>query len=224
MGILDDISEPLGQGVEEAVGRCWERLGDPGRWWTGAERVAIGSIARAAVPPPNWNRPAHLDQLTDDSGDPVSPFVVAVTERVAVGASTLTRELVGRITERLGDARYVELVAVVAQVVAVDQLRAALGAPALPFPEPHDGEPSRERPDGMADVGGHVEMRIESFGPNVARSLSLAAEDSDRWLGLVLAMYTGEGFTQMVWTDRALIRPQVEYLAARTSALNECFY
>ena len=31
----------------------------------------------------------------------------------------------------------------------------------------------------MGDVGGHIDMRLESFGPNVARSLSLAAEDWD---------------------------------------------
>jgi len=41
---------------------------------------------------------------------------------------------------------------------------------------------------------------------------------------LVFAMYSGHQFNEMVWADRALTRPQVELLAARTSALNECFY
>ena len=49
-------------------------------------------------------------------------------------------------------------------------------------------------------------------------------DDHLRWMMLVFAMYAGEGFDEMVWDDHALSRPQVELLAARTSALNECFY
>ena len=33
-----------------------------------------------------------------------------------------------------------------------------------------------------------------------------------------------EDFGAMVWEDRPLSRPQVELVAARVSALNECFY
>ena len=48
--------------------------------------------------------------------------------------------------------------------------------------------------------------------------------DHERWMQLVMTIYAGEGFVEMVWHDRALTRPQVELMAARTSALNECFY
>ena len=76
----------------------------------------------------------------------------------------------------------------------------------------------------MGDAGGHIQMTVPFRGPNVARSLSLAAEDHLRWRSLVLSMYSRDAFDEMVWTDRALTRPQVESLAARTSSLNECFY
>ena len=56
------------------------------------------------------------------------------------------------------------------------------------------------------------------------RQLSLSGEDNRRRLNVVRAMYSGTSFDQMVWTDRDLSRPQIELVAARTSALNECFY
>ena len=36
-------------------------------------------------------------------------------------------------------------------------------------------------------------------------------------------MYAMKDFGELVW-DRPLMRPQVELVAARVSALNECFY
>ena len=43
--------------------------------------------------------------------------------------------------------------------------------------------------------------------------------------GLVMAMYGGPNkFFELVWEGGALSRPQVELLAARVSAVNECFY
>jgi len=44
------------------------------------------------------------------------------------------------------------------------------------------------------------------------------------FFGLVGRMYSGDAFGDLIWNHRALDRPQVELLAARTSALNECFY
>jgi predicted ATPase len=43
-------------------------------------------------------------------------------------------------------------------------------------------------------------------------------------MGIVTSMYSGRHFGEMVWRHRALSRPQVELIAARTSAVNECFY
>ena len=85
------------------------------------------------------------------------------------------------------------------------------------------GSPDRRRPEGMADVGGHIEITAEHVGPNVARSLKSPVPITTA-ASLVLSMYAGNDFLEMVWDDRVLSRPQVELLAARTSALNECFY
>ena len=60
--------------------------------------------------------------------------------------------------------------------------------------------------------------------PHVAVSLSLAQADNARRMLLVRAMYSGKDFGEMIWTHRNLSRPQIELVAARTSAINECFY
>lgn len=211
--------------VGEAIHHAWAALPRAGGWWTGAERVAIAAAARAAAPRPLWDRAPDLGSLSRDRGDAdLSPFVAGLVERIAVEPSSLGRDEVRSIADELGDAAYAELASVVCQVVAVDHLAAALGESMRPLPPAEPGEPSRTRPEGLADVGGHIDMTADHVGPNVARSLSLAGDDHVRWRNLVFAMYSGVEFLEMVWADRALSRPQVELLAARTSALNECFY
>ncbi|MDW3216999.1 MAG: hypothetical protein R8F63_00190 [Acidimicrobiales bacterium] len=211
--------------VDAAVEEAWSGLARAGAWWTGAQRVAIAAATRAAAPRPLWEKAPDLAALSREAaGAALSPFVAGLVERIAVEPSSLTRDDVRVITAELGDAAYAELASVVCQVVAVDQLAAALGADVRPLPEPVAGDPSRLRPEGMADVGGHIDMTADAVGPNVARSLSLAGDDHIRWRNLVFAMYSGDRFADMVWTTGALSRPQVELLAARTSALNECFY
>jgi len=61
---------------------------------------------------------------------------------------------------------------------------------------------------------------------NVARAMSLVPEGVRTFFRMVAAMYTGTAsdFDRMVWDHRPLARPQVELLAARVSALNQCFY
>lgn len=212
--------------LNDASDAAWSALGHPGAWWTGPERLAIAATARRAAPRPVWDRAPDLASLGRrvPDGDTLSPFVAGLAERIAVEPSSLSRDEVQGIASELGDAAYAELASIVCQVVAIDHLAAAEGAPERAFPDPVAGEPSRTRPAGMADVGGHIEMEAEAVGPNVGRSLSLAGADHERWRNLVFSMYSGVEFFEMVWADRALSRPQVELLAARTSALNECFY
>lgn len=221
---MNDLLRPAAL-VEEFADAAWAELGRPGAQWTGAERIAIAVLARRAAPRPLWDRAPALDETSRDAGDDgLSPFVAGLVERIAVEPSSLSRGDVTAIVAEIGDAAYAELASVVAQVVCIDHNAAALGIAPRALPTPEEGEPHGRRPAGMADVGGHIPMTEVIEGPNVRRSLSLAGADHERWMMLVFAMYSGSQFGEMVWSDRALSRPQVELLAARTSALNECFY
>jgi hypothetical protein len=44
------------------------------------------------------------------------------------------------------------------------------------------------------------------------------------FFGLVASLYSVSDFAMLVWEDRPLARPQVELVASRVSAVNECFY
>ena len=213
----------LPAGVAEATAAAWANLGRPGRRLDGRERIAVVTAARGASPRPLWDRNGGLNALRDASGDRRA-VLTALAAIFATEASLIDSDLVAELSAEIGDATYAETAALVAQVITVDQFCISLGIDVVPFPESESGEPSGERPDKMGDAGGHIQMTVPFRGPNVARSLSLAAEDHLRWRSLVLSMYSRDGFDEMVWTDRALTRPQVELLAARTSALNECFY
>jgi hypothetical protein len=106
----------------------------------------------------------------------------------------------------------------------LDTADLALGRPRTALPEPQSGEPSRIRPDGVGDVGAWVSQELEKTRANVSRTLSLVPETLGTWRMLINDLYSrGDEFFDLAW-GRALSRPQVELLAARTTVLSECFY
>ena len=124
----------------------------------------------------------------------------------------------------MGQDKYAELASVVSQVVPIDHLHDALGLGREELPTPIEGNITRERPDGLVTGVGFLPTLPTEGLPHVAVALSLSLADNARRMLLVRAMYSGDSFAEMVWTHRSLSRPQVELVAARTSALNECFY
>lgn len=220
-----DLPAALRSEVAESFAEVWNTIATPGACWRGEERVAMAVVARAAAPRPPGDQPPELDDLSRDvdAGQELSPWVRAVVDRLAGASSTVDRAFVAPIVAEMGAPAYAELAAVVAMVVPVDHFHRVLDVDPAPLPTPVAGEPHGAVPEGMVDIGAHIPMAANSPF-NVARSLSLAGEDNRVRLRSVRAMYSGAGMAEMVWDNRALSRPQIELLAARTSALNECFY
>ena len=217
-------THPVRRDTHSAHRHAWERLSQPGCHWTGAERVAIAAQARSAqtergLLPADESRPTR----------PTEPLSAAASEAartVAVDARGLDRAWSRRIADDLGEDGYVELVAVVVQTTAVDVFAAALGVPLEPLPSPQSGAPDpalAAADDALGEIGAFVPMLRDFPGPNVGRALSLVPQDNRSFFALVASMYALEDFGELVW-DRPLTRPQVELVASRVSALNECFY
>ena len=103
----------------------------------------------------------------------------------------------------------------------------------LPIAE--DGEPSRYLPDGlepghawvplMSGKAGEQERLWKGFAPNIVRALSLVPDEARRLVPLAEAEYVkvAEATNMSIGRD-SLSRTQIEVLATRVSALNECFY
>jgi hypothetical protein len=226
---FDATSFPLAVPARQlaAFSAAWEWLGRPGASWTGAEKVAIAEVARTATPRALWDRrPITIEHLAavPAPAEVLAPLTIDTAERVAVEAATIGREWAAAAIDALGDSAYAELVAVIATVVPIDRACELLGRSLEPLPVPVDGAPNDERPDALVDIGAYLPVAADFLGANVAKSLSIAPTANMIRLGVVRALYSGTRFGELRWDDGALNRPQIELIAARTSALNECFY
>jgi|TARA_B100000902_G_scaffold345549_1_gene351683 hypothetical protein len=210
--------------IIESFQIVWDHLGLPGSWWTGEERIGIASEVRKSNPRKLWENVGELKNYAKDSDEILSPYVKAVVRIVANETSKIDQQIYGEIIKSIGEDKYAELAALVSQVIAIDHLCDALGIEREELPEPKEGDPRFERPHGLVDGVAFLPTFSADDLPHVAVSLSLAQADNARRMLLVRAMYSGSSFGEMVWEHRNLTRPQIELVAARTSALNECFY
>ena len=236
-------SLPVRTDLVEAHRRAWLRLARAGTWWTGAERVAIAAEVRnAARCRACRERKSALSPAAvtapHDSVSALRPAALDAVHRITRDPARLTRTWYEKtLASGLGDAEYVELVGVVVTVVSIDSFCRGLGVPPHPLPEPVPGEPSRYRPAAAvlegawaptipaAAVGG-AEADLWSPGRtgNVIRALSLVPDEVRQLAELGAAHYLPFNRMMDLRAARAIDRMQIEFLAARVSALRECFY
>jgi len=144
----------------------------------------------------------------------------------------------------LPDTQYVELISVVAVVVAIDTSRYAAALEPWDLPVPQNGSPTFRRPvgakPGLAWVATMApEDRTESdpdlygdepgprrrSGANIHRALSLVPDAMLHWWDMFEAMYqTSAQMRDFSREPRAVTHAQMEMLAARVAALNRCEY
>lgn len=224
--------------------RIWRWLAEPGLWWTGAERVAIATELRQAR---NCAlcaaRKAALSPYAVDGehdGETALPApVIEAVHRIATDPGRLTEAWYREtLADTVSDAAYVELIVVIACVVAVDTFAHGVGVPTFALPAPVAGEPSRIRPEGALAEGawvptiplggaGEAEADIynDGFVSNIYRSISLAAPQSRMFFDILATHYVDRAnITDPTYSARAINRAQMEMVAARVSSLNQCFY
>ncbi len=122
----------------------------------------------------------------------------------------------------LDHPRYVELVAVVSRAVAIDTLLEALALEPEPLPDPLGGEPSGDI-DRRARPGKAWVPMVG--GGSITQALSLVPPENAELETLHGPLYlTFEEMSDPAIHKDGLTRPQMELVAARTSARNSCFY
>jgi len=233
-----------------AQATAWANLGQPGTWWTGAERAAIVAETRhaaacahcrarkdAAIPASVPGRHATLGLLP-------APAEEAI-HRIRTDSGRLGEGWYrGLIGPDLSEEQYVELVGVVAITVAIDSFRAGIGLPPLDLPLPMPGQPSRARPPKVtvglawmpvlmpADWAPPVPDLYRTLpGPpergrgHIHHALSLVPQAMIAWWDLFEPMYLRSAEMRDFHREfRAVTHAQIEMLAARTAALNQCIY
>ena len=230
-----DTSWNIPDRIREAHVRSWDRLAAPGEWWTGAERVSIAAECRRAS--------ALIDGLAAPPPGPVElPEAAVFTVHKLIGdlpnvGPEWYQETIN--AHGMSEAHYIELLGVLVHVWSIDEFHRALSIDLEPLPDPTPGTPTQRRPDGLADHGSwpptisaedlsETEADIYLGYPqaaNVWAAMSLHP-DSVRWLNdLFDAHYLSwHEIRHIESSPKAITRPQQELIAARVSALNECFY
>ena len=235
---------PVREDIAAAHRRAWDRLGAPGEWWSGAVRIAIAEETRAAPDcelcrdrkaalSPRAVAGAHA-AVTD-----LAPTLVEVIHRVRTDAGRLTRGFCDEaLAGGLRDAEYVETVGVMATVVTIDSFCDAMGVPRHALPAPVAGEPRRRRPAGAKEglawvptvapedvTEAEAGMYDGLAGVNIHRALSLVPAEMVGFFDLDTVHYLPDSLLRDYGNEyRALTHAQIEYLAARVSAINQCFY
>lgn len=231
-------------GLVAAVEEAWRRLASPGTWWTGSQRLALANEVRQARHCDLCRRrKAALSPLASparhDGIGALSVEAVEAVHRVATDAPRITERWVRAMAEGpLGEGPYVELVSVVAIVTGLDTFDHALGRPLRPLPEPVPGEPTRARPAGARrDLAFVATLSPESVMPgepnpypvhgdkNIHRALSLVPQEVFNFFDLDVELYLKDQEIRDFSREyRAISHAQIELIAGRASALNQCYY
>jgi hypothetical protein len=246
---MDEISYdraevPVRPEFAESHQRFWDRLASPGTWWTSAERIAIAEEARRAERCRLCD--ARVEALTphtvggqhDRATGLAAPAVEAVHGIVRY-ASRLTRSWYETLlAQGLTPESYVEIVGTVVALVSIDRFTHGLGLGPHPLPAPCEGAPSRYRPQSAgadeawvpmvpADNGGTPEADLwpPRAAGNVIRAMSVVPDEVRTLNDLGAVHYVPSHLVRDPRVSRgALTRPQMELVAGRVTALNDCFY
>ena len=232
---------PVREEFAAAHGRFWERLGAPGAWLTGAQRVDVAKeVRQAAHCDLCARRKAALSPFTEhgehESVTSLSAEQVEVVHRVISDPGRLTKMWFdGVIAQGLSVEEYVEIIGTLVEVFSIDEFCRGIGVAPNPLPQPQSGEPSRYRPVDASMDGAWVPVLPAQTTEEglwtgrtgmVIRALSLVPDEVRSMLDLLEAHYLHiDDIWKVTGSPRGtLSRIQMEVVAARVSALNGCFY
>jgi hypothetical protein len=196
--------------VLAAFERAWDEIAGPGTWWDGPSRVAIAAAARAAR------------GTTSTDHDALPSAALEACRLLATRPAGVTEEWLRSVCDEISEPRYVELVGIVARVMAIDTFHRLAGWPLTPLPAARPGDPSREPPPGNARKNHTWVAMVRPAAPFVLSSVPGAMRATND-LSDVLYMPMDQ-MRDPDWRRGELDRTQVELVAATTSHANQCFY
>lgn len=190
-----------------AAEAAWENLVSPGPMLSRSERIGVINAARDA-----WaGTPKAGRSLIEDVGHWIALDAGGITEKAVE-----TIELAG-----LDRFRYLEAVGVASRLANIDFYARGIGAA---LPQIPDGTDEPATGDVRVDAAIH-DGWVPSVGPLQAITvLEALPPEAKSFKALHEPFYVPFAhFFDGNYSD-ALLRPQIEWVAARSSYLNECFY
>lgn len=239
----DTAPLPIRRDLSAAHRRAWRHISMPGTWLSGTTRVAIAAETRNAPGCSLCRKrkqalsPYAIEGTHDDLGT-LPQAMVEIVHRIATDPARLKRDWYeSMLVAGLGEGDYVEIVTVICTTISIDTFTRAVGMDPPRLAEPIAGEPSRRRPpearQGAAwvswiapeDAADFEDEVFSATASNVQRSLSLVPEECRAFFDLVEAQYLGRHQMRNFDNEfRAITRLQIELIAGRVSAINQCAY
>ncbi len=235
---------PIRQDLRDTHARVLDAIRRPGTWLDGAQRVAVAEESRRALACALCRErkaalsPEHVQGEHDAATDLPAPLVEAI-HRIRSDPARLSRSWFEKtLAAGVAAEAYVETVGVVTELAGLDFFCRAVGLAPFALPEPLPGEPTRRRPAGTKEGIAWVpllapedatgpEADLYAAGPvvpNIARALSLVPMEVRLLQTWMASHYVPLDKLQDPTLGRDLDRLQIELVASRVSAINECFY
>lgn len=238
-----DAPVPVREDIVAAHNRAWRRIARPGTWHSGEIRVRIAAETRNAkacrlcAARKEALSPYGVEGEHDCLGG-LSDAAVEAVHRIATDPGRLTRKWYeSLLADGLTAEQYVETVGVVCTTISVDTFAGAMGMEPLPLPVPVAGEPIRVRPASAGQGAAWVpwilpdraaEDEMDLFSPihaNIHRAMSLVPAEARGFFDLVETQYLPHRQMRDFANEfRAITHSQIELLAGRISAINQCVY
>ena len=229
--------------LEAAHQRVWDRLARAGTWLDGPTRIRVAAETRHAPGCALCARrkaalsPYAVEGTHDGRGELPGNWI-AMIHRIVADPGRLTHAWYRRmLTSGIADTEYVEIVSVIAHVTAIDTFAYGLGIPVQPLQAPQPGAPSRYRPaEARQNEAWAPNIAWDEHGPNEAdyfagrpanirRALTLVPDEAGSFFELVGHQYLpGPAMRDFGCEYRAITHAQIELLAGRISAINQCVY
>jgi len=242
MSLYEDARYSVRDDLEQVHRDELNSLAGPGTWWTGAQRAALVEEARSARCDAGLQEADGGSRAEKQDADADLPDAArAVARQVAASPKDIDRAFFDTaVADGISDAEYVEIVGVAARAVTLDLFARGLGVPPRELPGSSGGAPSGRRP-ASAIVEGSWPATIPNGRrggqdgedlyhgeqmANIMRALSLVPPEAQSIIDLGKVQYLPlDKFLDFDFThDPAISRAQVELVAGRVSAINECFY
>ena len=239
----DDSPYPIRGDLVASHQRAWERLARAGTWLTGDERVKVMAETRhardcstcaelkAALSPYAVTN-AH-DAATDLPRGWIDMIHLIVADPGRLTHGWYKKTIAGGIAE----THFVEILSVLVHTTAMDTFARCIDMPLRVLPEPQPGAPTQYRPkearqhDAWAphvswgEFGANEADFFVGTQVNIRTALTLVPDEARGFFDLVEAQYlSDEQMRDFSQEFRAISHPQIELLAARVSALNQCTY
>ena len=232
--------------LPQTYSKVWNQIASAGNWWSGYDRVAIADEVRNArscglCAKRKESLSPFSVEGSHDSKNHLSNEAIDAIHRITTDASRLTKKWLDEsLGPKLSIEQYVELLGIVVAVISIDGFHRAMGLPLQSLPAPDAGEPDHYRPLGavegdawvpripvQAAIGAEADLYDGNKQTgNVVTAMSLVPDAVRMLKSLSAAQYLkmADVVNPAKNGNRKISRAQMELLAGRVSALNDCFY